>query len=147
MAGNGRGLPTTAPSRAAAVLRIAGIQNSVAMRSLWVNSARWQATLSLSGCFQTHRNAPPAKATLEPTEAACDGGAAMRTSTARVELATQHLVPVTLDQRCVAARAEGRAAVDIVHVARVDVMQPLPSAIARARISVAGGVGGRSSIL
>lgn len=50
-------------------------------------------------------------------EAPGDGGVALRTATLGGHPVVQDAVPVTLDQRLAAARAEGRAALGIVHVA------------------------------
>ncbi|MNE03700.1 hypothetical protein D3C80_962110 [compost metagenome] len=58
-------------------------------------------------------------------EAPGDGGVALRAATLGAQPVVQDAVPVTLDQRRAAARTEGRAALGIVHIARVDIVQPL----------------------
>lgn len=66
-----------------------------------------------------HRNAPPAEAAAETAESASDGRAALWAGGARagvrVDAVRQHLMPVALIQRCMAAGTAGRATFDSVY--------------------------------
>ena len=56
-------------------------------------------------------------------EAAGDACAALGAGALLVELVMQQVIPVAFDQRGFAARAESRAAFDIVDIAGIDMMQ------------------------
>ena len=114
--------------------------------SVWgaCEAARTSAACSAaaSAAIDGERNPPAAELAGERRFGNCGHFAIGR------DLVGVDLMPVAHDQRGVARRAKGGAALGVVDVAGVDVMQAgFERDLARARASVAGGVGGRSVIL
>jgi len=73
---------------------------------------------------QPHRDSPGAEGLAEMPETPGDRGAAVSASSRIGERVAQYLVPIALDHGLATARAISGAAATVMHIARVDVMQP-----------------------